>query len=212
MSGQRLWIAVLCVLMLSAALAAQDEKNDLGGVIGRTFLSTQALTQCTAPCADPYIRYGKGLTIEASYARRFLVTPIYAIAAELPVAFNPDEDIHSGGTSPTPSGDRAFFIAPSVRVNLFPTTAVSLWGSIGAGVGFITQSNLTLYGQPNTGKSTTSGVLQYGLGLDVKLTKTLVLRAEGRDFWAGQPDFPLAPTGKTRQHNYFLGAGVVWRF
>jgi len=212
MSGKRLWIAVLCVVALSAVLSAQDEKNDLGASIGRVFLGTQGLTQCTAPCFDPNIRYGKGLTIEGSYARRLLVVPIFSVAAEVPVLFNPDEDVHSGGTSPTPKDYKAFFVAPSVRVNLFPTTAVSLWGSLGGGFGYITQNKLTLYGQANTGKSTTSGVLQYGLGLDVKLTKTLVLRAEGRDFWAGEPDFPLAPTGKTRQHNYFLGAGVVWRF
>ena len=135
MSGKRLWLAVLCVAMLSAALAAQDEKNDLGASIGRTFLSSQALTQCTAPCFDPYIRYGKGLTIEGSYARRFLVKPIFSVAGELPVLFNPDEEVHSGGTSPTPKDYKAFFIAPSLRVNLFPTTAVSLWGSLGGGFG-----------------------------------------------------------------------------
>ena len=31
-------------------------------------------------------------------------------------------------------------------------------------------------------------------------------------FWAGEPDFPLAPTGKTRQHNFFVGGGAFWRF
>jgi len=194
------------------ALAAQDEKNDLGGSIGRTFISTQALTRCTAPCFDPYIRYGKGLTIEGSYARRLLVTPIFAVAAELPILFNPDEDLHAGGQSLVPQDYKALFITPSVRVNLFPTTAVSLWGSLGGGFGHISQNKLTLYGANNTGSSTTSGVLQYGIGLDVKLTKRFALRAEGRDFWAGEPDFPQAPTGKTRQHNYFLGVGAVWRF
>jgi len=212
MSGKRVWIAVLCVVTMAGALAAQDEKNDLGGSIGRTFISTQAITQCAAPCFDPYIRYGKGLTIEGSYARRLMVTPIFGVSAELPVLFNPSEDLHAGGQSLVPKDYKALFITPSVRVNLFPTTAVSLWGSLGAGFGHISQSKFTLYGYNNTGSSTTSGVLQYGLGLDVKLTKSVALRAEGRDFWAGEPDFPQAPTGKTRQHNYFLGIGAIWRF
>ncbi|MGO9083990.1 MAG: outer membrane protein [Candidatus Sulfotelmatobacter sp.] len=212
MSGKRLWIAVLFLVTLAVSLAAQDEKNDLGGSIGRSFISTQALTQCTAPCFDPYIRYGKGLTIEGSYARRFLVTPVFAVAAELPVLYNPDEDLHAGGSGLVPQDYKALFIAPSLRVNLFPTTAVSLWGSVGGGFGHISQNKSLLYGGTNTGASTTSGVLQYGIGLDVKLTKRMVLRAEGRDFWAGEPDFPQAPTGKTRQHNYFLGIGAIWRF
>jgi len=211
MSGKRLWIAVLFVVTLAVSLAAQDEKNDLGASIGRSFISTQAIQGATF--FDPYIRYGKGLTIEGSYARRLLVTPVFAVAAELPILYNPDEDLHAGGPGLVPHDDKALFITPSVRVNLFPTTAVSLWGSVGGGFGHISESNTLLYnGTPNTGKSTTSGVLQYGVGLDVKLTKRVVLRAEGRDFWAGEPDFPQAPTGKTRQHNYFLGVGAIWRF
>jgi opacity protein-like surface antigen len=211
MSGKRLWIAVLFVVTLAVSLAAQDEKNDLGASIGRSFISTQAIQGATF--FDPYIRYGKGLTIEGSYARRLLVTPVFAVAAELPILYNPDEDLHAGGPGLVPHDDKALFLTPSVRVNLFPTTAVSLWGSVGGGFGHISESNTLLYnGTPNTGKSTTSGVLQYGVGLDVKLTKRVVLRAEGRDFWAGEPDFPQAPTGKTRQHNYFLGVGAIWRF
>jgi hypothetical protein len=39
------------------------------------------------------------------------------------------------------------------------------------------------------------------------------VRGEVRDFWSGEPDYPLADTGKSRQHNnYFVGGGVMWRF
>jgi len=210
MSGKRLWIAVLFVVALAAVLAAQDEKNELGGGFGRTFISTQAIQG--ANFFDPNIRYGKGLDIEGVFARRFLVTPLFSVAGELPVVFNFDEDLHAGGPGSVPGDYKELFVAPSVRLNLFPTTAVSPWGSVGGGFGHISQSTSLLYGATNTGKSTTSAVLQYGVGLDVKLTKRLVLRGEGRDFWAGEPDFPQASTGKTRQHNYYVGLGVVWRF
>jgi len=210
MSAKRLWIAVLCVVVLASGLAAQDERNELNGSIGRDFISTQAIQGATF--FDPYIRYGRGLTVEGSYARRLLLNPVFSVAAEVPLLFDPDEDLHAGGQSLVPKNYKALFITPSVRVNLFPTTAVSLWGSVGGGFGHISQNKLTLYGQPNTGTATTSGVLQYGIGLDVKLTKTVIVRAEARDFWAGEPDFPQAPTGKTRQNNYFVGAGVLWRF
>jgi hypothetical protein len=211
MSGKQFWIAILVVIALGAALAAaQDEKNELSGVVGRTFLSTQGIQGATF--FDPNIRFGRGLTVEGSYARRLLVTPLFAVAGELPVAYNPDEDLHAGGSSLVPKDYNALFVAPSVRVNLFPTTAVSLWGSFGGGFGHIGQSSSTLYGAPNLGKGTTSGVLQYGVGLDVRLVSRVFLRGEARDFWAGEPDFPQAPTGKSRQHNYFVGGGVMWRF
>jgi hypothetical protein len=48
--------------------------------------------------------------------------------------------------------------------------------------------------------------------LDVKVRGKFSIRGEVRDFWSGEPDFPNAPTGHTRQHNYFVGGGVVYRF
>ena len=74
------------------------------------------------------------------------------------------------------------------------------------------QGKLTLYGASHPGKGTTSGILQHGFGLDVRLMARVCLRAEARDYWAGAPDFPQAQTGKTRQHNYCVAGGVMWRF
>jgi opacity protein-like surface antigen len=210
MFGKRVLSVVLFVVALAVCVAAQDEKNELSGGIGRTFISTQPIQGVNV--FDPNIRYGKGWDVEGSYARRLLVTPVFSVAAELPVVFNFDEKIHASSAGLGPGEYKELFITPSARVNLFPTTAVSLWGSVGGGFGRISEGSKLLYGSSNPGKSTTSGVLQYGVGLDVKVTKRLILRGEGRDFWAGEPDFPLAPTGKTRQHNYFVGVGLVWRF
>jgi Outer membrane protein beta-barrel domain len=211
MPGKRFCIAVLFAVAITAALAsAQDEKNEVSGVIGRDFIKIQGIQN--ANYFDPNIRYGDGLTVEGSYARRVLVTPIYSVTGEVPVLYNPDEDLHSGGPGAVPKDYSALFVAPSVRVNLFPTTAVSFWGSVGGGFGHISENGSLLYGGTNTGKSTTSGVLQFGVGLDVRVKARLFVRVEARDYWAGTPDFPLSPTGKSRQSNYFVGGGVMWRF
>lgn len=209
MSG-RLWIAVLFMLTLVASLAAQDEKNEVGGAMGRTFLGTQGIQG--ADFFDPNIRYGRGINLEGYYARRFYVRPLFSVAGELPMVINVDEDVHAGGPGLVPGDYKTLFLTPSVRVNLFPTMAVSPWGSVGGGFGHIFQGSTLLYGAPNTGSNTSSGIVQYGAGLDVKITARLVLRLEGRDFWAGEPDFPQAPTGKTRQSNYYAGLGAFWRF
>jgi hypothetical protein len=203
-------LAVATVFALSAF--AQDEKNEVGGILGRTFVSDQGIQNATY--FDPIIHTGKGLTIEGTYARRFLVTPIYSVSAEGLLVYSWDVDLNAGqyGHSVVPSDLKKLFVVPAARVNLFPTTAVSPWVSLGAGFGHISQNDQLIYGGTNPGKSTTSAVIQAGFGLDVKVWRKLSIRLDVRDFWAGQPDFQLAPTGKTRQHNFFVGGGAFWRF
>ncbi len=211
MSARQFWIAVLSVLTFLAASSVAQEKNELGGVIGRIFISDQGIN---ASIPDNTIHSGKGLSFGGEYARRFLVTPIFSVSGEAVVIYNPDEDLNAGGfgNAVVPTDYKQLFITPAARLNLFPTTAVSPWVSLGGGFAHFSQGNILDYGGTNPGKSTTSGVLEGGAGLDVKLVGNVSLRGEVRDFWSGEPDFPLAPTGKTRQHNYFVGGGVFWRF
>jgi opacity protein-like surface antigen len=213
MVGKQLCIAVLLVAtMLAAAAVAQDEKNEIGGMLGRTFISDQGIQG--ASYFDPVIHSGKGLTVEGEYARRFIVAPVYSLSAEALVVYNPDEDLNAGeyGSAVVPSDYKQLFVTPAARVNLFPTTAVSPWISLGAGFAHFSQGSSLVYGGTNPGKSTTSAVLESGFGLDVKVWRKLSVRLDVRDFWSGEPDFPLAPTGKSRQHNFFVGGGAFWRF
>lgn len=213
MSGMRLWSVILAVAtILASAAAAQDEKNEIGGILGRTFISDQGLKN--VPVFDPVIHYGKGLSFEVTYARRVWVTPIYSISAEVPFMFNPDIDLNGGayGYAVVPTGLKAFFLAPGARVNLFPTTAVSPWVSLGLGFAHFSESKTLLYDGTNPGSSKSSFAAQGGLGLDVKVWRRLSIRGEVRDYWSGTGDFPRAVTGKTRQHNFFVGGGAFWRF
>jgi hypothetical protein len=213
MFGKRLWIAVVMVVtMLAASAVAQDEKNEVGGSFGGTFISNQGIKSGAA--ANTIIASGKGISFDVEYARRFIVTPIFALSGEAVVMVNHDEDINGGSYlhAVVPPQYSELFVTPGARLNLFPTTAVSPWVSFGVGFGHISQNSTLIYGGTNPGKSTTSAAIQGGVGLDVKVWKRLSIRGEARDFWSGAPDFPLAPTGKTRQHNYFVGGGVFWRF
>jgi hypothetical protein len=213
MSGKRLCISVLLlVTTLGASAVAQDEKNEVGGMLGRIFISDQGIQGATY--FNPTIHSGKGLTFDVEYARRVIVTPIYSLSGEVLFAYNPDEDLNAGVTlhPVVPTDYKELFITPAARVNLFPTTAVSPWVSFGAGFGHISQSNTLVFGGSNPGSSSTSAAVEMGVGLDVKVWKKLSIRGGLRDFWAGEPNFPLAPTGKTRQHNFFVGGGAFWRF
>lgn len=214
MSGKRLFISVLLlVATLAASALAQDEKNELGGNIGKIFISNQGITGATY--FNPTIHSGNGWTFDVEYARRVIVTPIYSLSGEVLFAYNPDEDLNAGttGAAVVPTDYKELFITPAARVNLFPTTAVSPWVSFGAGFGHISQGKALVFGgNTNPGTSSTSAAIEMGLGLDVKVWKKLSIRGGLRDFWAGEPNFPLAPTGKTRQHNYFVFGGAFWRF
>ena len=198
---------VLAVCIIVTHVSAQQ--NELSGLIGRTFISDQGIKG--ANYFNPFVRSGKGLSFEVNYARKFIATQIFSLAGEVPVVFNPDEDLNAGADI-VPVDYSAFFITPSARLNLFPTTAFSPWISFGGGIGHFGENKKLIYGGVNPGKSKTTGVIQAGIGLDVKVWHRFSIRGEARDFWSGEPDFPLAATGKTRQHNYFVAGGVIWRF
>jgi hypothetical protein len=211
MSGKKAVIAVLAVMMfiLGGSAAAQDEKNELSGSLGRMFISDQGIIGATN--FNPVVRSGNGLTFEVNYARRILGTPVFAIAGEVPAVFDLDEKLNSGDNV-VPKNYKQIFITPSARLNLFPDTAVSPWVSLGGGFAHFTENSTLIYGGPNPGSSTTSGVLQGGFGLDVRVLHQFSIRLDVRDFWSGTPSLPLADTGKSRQHNFFVGGGVVWHF
>ncbi|MGD0568641.1 MAG: hypothetical protein ABSA78_09570 [Candidatus Sulfotelmatobacter sp.] len=214
MSGKQAVIAVLAVTIsiLSAVAGAQDEKNELTGIIGRIFISDQGIHGPDAPQVNPFVRSGKGLTFEVNYSRQLFGTPVYGVSGEVPAVFNLDEDLGSGAAV-VPTGYKQIFVTPSVRVNLFPATAVSPWVSIGGGFAHFSEDSQLIYqAGSNPGTSTNSGALQGGLGLDVRVYHRFSIRGQVRDFWSGTPDLPLADTGKTRQHNYFVGGGVIWHF
>jgi hypothetical protein len=210
MSSKPLWLVALAVVALvSSPATAQDEKNQLTGIVGRTLISDEGIKGATF--SNPFVRFGKGFTFEVNYSRYLITSPVFALSGEVPVVFNLDEDINSGANV-VPSNYSSYFITPAARVNLFPAMAVSPWVSFGGGFGHFSENSSLISGGTNPGKSKTTGVLQAGFGLDVRIWRRISIRGEVRDFWSGEPDFPLAATGKTRQHNIFVGGGAIWHF
>jgi hypothetical protein len=200
--------AVVTVCTLAAQAVAQ--KNEVSGTLGRTFISNQGILG--APSYDPNLRFGNGLTFEVNYARRVMDGGgFWSVAVEIPFVINPDEDLHAA-QNVVPKQFSTFFLTPSARLKLFPEQAVSPWVSFGGGFGHFGESSTLLFGGSNPIKSgTTTGVLQAGVGLDVKIIGKFSVRGEARDFWSGVPNLN-ANTGKSRQHNILVAGGIVWRF
>ena len=209
MSLKRLTVGTLLSVCTFVTHAAA-QKNELSGILGRTFTSDQGIPG--APSYDPELRFGKGLTFEVNYARHLMGGDLLSLSLEVPLVVNVDEDLHAA-QNVIPKQYSSYFVTPAARLNIFPNQAVSPWVSIGGGFGhFSASSTLEFGGFPNPGKTGTStGVFQAGLGLDVRLFKRFSLRGEVRDFWSGVPQLNVT-TDNSRQHNIFVGGGLVWHF
>ena len=218
MSLKPLTFSVLMALiaLTGQASAQQDEsysaqRYELSGLLGRTFISDQAIKGATFFNSD--VRFGNGLTFEVNPGRRIYSdeSTTTSITLEMPLVVDWEEDLNTGANV-IPSHFRSFFVTPAARLNLFPRSAISPWVSFGGGFGHFSESSTLVYGGPNPGKTgTTTSVVQGGVGFDVQLKRRLSVRAEARDFWSGVPQLNV-DTGRIRQHNFFVGSGVVVRF
>ena len=201
--------AVLVSLVGLISGASAQEKNELTGLIGRTFVSDQGVTGTSTPGA--LLTSGAGLSFEANYGRHLLDWHLVGLTGEVPFVVNFKEKVHYD-LNLVPKDYKSFFVTPSLRANLFPGSGISPWVSVGGGFGYFKENSTLEFGGPNPGKTgTTTGVFQAGVGLDVKLFNRLSVRGEARDFFTGIPQLNV-DTGKSRQHNFFVGGGVVWHF
>lgn len=207
---KRITVAVLFGVCCAIVPRATAQMNELSGLIGRTFISNQTILNSVT--SDNHVRFGDGLTFQANYARHIINLDIASLSFEVPFVFNPEEKLNAAYPNKIPKHYSSFIATPSVRFTLFPHVAVSPWVSVGGGLAHYDASSTLFIGGKNTGNTTsTSGVLQAGAGLDVKLAGRFSLRGEIRDFWTGVPPVNVVLVN-SRQHNLFLGAGVVWHF
>jgi hypothetical protein len=201
--------AILGSLGTLISVASAQERNELSGLIGRTFVSDQGVTGTTTPGA--LLTSGAGISVEGNYGRRLLDFGLVGLTGEVPFVVNFHENVHFD-LNLVPKDYKSFFVTPSIRANLFPNNGLSPWVSAGGGFGYFKENSTLEFGGPNPGKTgTTTGIFQVGVGLDVKLFSRFSVRGEARDFFTGIPQLNV-DTGKSRQHNFFVGGGVVYHF
>lgn len=204
-------IAALLVSAGAITVLAQEQNSELAGTIGRTIISDQITPDTSIPFHT--VHFGHGTSFDINYARRLRSYLWGDLSAELPVIVNFDEDLNYG-TNQIPNQYSSYFITPAARVNLIPNLAISPWISLGGGIGIFHASNQLLHFGTNTGDRTkVTGMLQGGIGMDVRLPRvhSLKFRVEARDDWSGVAPLNI-DTGRSRQHNYYVGAGAVYRF
>jgi hypothetical protein len=207
MSLKRLAVLIGCVAILIASACAQQ--NEISGTLGRVFVSSQAVKG--ANFFDPNVHFGNGLTIAGNYSRLLKTYGIFGISGEVSGAYTWDMDLNLSQNL-IPEAYKSLFVTPAVRVNFFSGQGVTPWVSVGGGYGLFKQSHQLVFGGTNPGKTTTNtGVFQFGAGLDVWPWQKWGLRLEARDYYSGVPDLNVT-TVRSRQHNIYVGGGVIRRF
>jgi hypothetical protein len=209
MSGRGFWIASLAAVMALNGFAAA-QKNEIAGGIGRTLLNDQAIQPAATPLLNNFVRFGSGTTFEINYARHLKGNDFARLDLEVPFVGNPDEDLGSGNAA-VPSSYASYFITPALRGKIFAENTLQFWASLGGGLGRFGFSDKLVYGGVNPGGSKTSGLLQFGYGMDVKIKEAFGLRVAARNYWSSALPFNVA-TGGGPQHSFVVTGGVYWRF
>ncbi len=217
MSAKRLAVLVVPVLLLVSGAWAQDFNNrsgtnELSITVGKSFVSTQTITNPPPLDLDPRIHFANEETVAFNYGRLIKSHKIFGLYAELPVAIYPRMDLNTD-TNTIPKDIGALFVTPSLRVHIFSGQGVTPWVSVGGGYGrFREAPSLNFFGKNPGPTSTNTGVIQFGAGMDVWVWHAWGARFEARDFYSGNPKLNNVTTSNSRQHNYYVGFGVVHRF
>jgi hypothetical protein len=184
--------------------------NEVGVTAGRTFVSTQTILN-SGLSFNPPLHFGNEETVAFNISHLFFTKGIFGFRGEVPIAIYPRMDL-STAVHGIPKDVGALFVTPALRVNFFSSDSVTPWASVGGGYGrFRYAPTLNFYGDnPGPGGSNT-GVVEFGAGLDAWIWHNIGGRFEARDFYSSEPDLNFT-TNRTRQHNYYVGAGVIFRF
>jgi hypothetical protein len=165
-------IALVSTLASCAALA---QNSDLGLLEGWSGRPSEVLANSNARVQDP-----RPWFTQITYAWQALDLPGGHLYIELPFVWgsNPSGAINSNMSTP---GRNTIFFTPGVRFKIPIQSRVSLYGALGVGVGSFGVGDVPANSVFSPSR-TTSGLVQFGGGLDFRVTRLLSLRIETRDF------------------------------
>lgn len=151
---------------------------------------------------------GSGTALQANYAHRIATVGPVRLFAAVNLLANPQRKVTS--LNPIVIRDLAsLYVTPELKAKL-GMGRVQPYAFFGGGLAVYEHSTLATGGQPNPGPRTSNtGAVTYGAGIDIAIIKWLGLRGELRDNYSGAPVFNI-PTGK--RHNTSITGGFVLRW
>ena len=208
-SSKRFFFPVLLLMIFAFAPAVFAQENEIALLIGRMKPSDRSLSLNPAPAIDA--TFDGALTYQFNYANRVVNGEVASLHFELAVTGVPRTGVRSDNFL-LPRTYSTLIFTPGLKLKAFPGGGFSPYVVGGVGVGRFSLSDTNIAGGPVPGDgSNTSFVFNYGGGVDLNILGPLSVRGEVRDYLAGTPNFG-ALTLNERQHNLFIGAGIVLRF
>jgi hypothetical protein len=198
----------MLMLWMCCLSFAQEEKNELGLLLGAEFIPRAATT------SNQKLSFGRSVAYSVDYARR-LSTGNTAMLLEFPLAAGPSHRVESAQLNAITSL-ATLFVTPSLRAQFVSHAPASPWVSGGFGYGLYEGSSALQDGVANTEIHRNVATVQFGAGIDVrtrlKLLFPIGLRGEFRDFYTlGNPSFGV-PVQRSEQHNLVISGGLVVHF
>lgn len=183
---KKFWLAILMAAACAPALA---QSNEIAGTVGG-----QAV----------FGSYNLGYSgvWELNPAHRVVNGGVAGLYVEVPLAWS-FHDVNISPVAGLHDHYSAFFLAPGLKVKLFPQFPISPYGFVGVGLAHFHDT------QQDT--SSTENVVDYGAGLDWKIAPFVSIRTELRDFNSGVPSL-IYPLPASRQDNLMGTVGLLVRF
>ena len=200
---------VLMVMLWMCCLSfAQEEKNELGLLLGAEFIPRATTT------SNQKLSFGRSIAYSVDYARR-LSSGNTALLLEFPFAAAPSHKAESAQINAITSL-ATLFVTPSLRVRFASHAPASPWLSGRFGYGLYEGSSVLQKGVTNTEIRRNVGTAQFGSGIDVrtrlKLLFPIGLRGEVRDYYTLKTPRFGVPIQRRKQHNVVVSAGLVVHF
>ena len=170
------------MLLISAALRpAAAQNSDFGFLAGG--VTGPRATVVVGPGNNTYVYGSVGGSVQFNYAWQVIQHSV-DLYVELPVVIEGRDSGHVTNLTTHSSDSVGLFFTPGVRLKFSPEKRVSLYAALGGGIGSFWSDNVvTSKGtvSVSTGPTATPA-LDFGGGLDFRLTRLLSLRFEARDF------------------------------
>jgi|SRR5436853_1110453 len=193
-------------IMALTAVSAFAQKNEIGVLIG----GLSPLDRDGRAPSISSIAIGTGLAYQVNFAHRIVNAHLAALYIEVPIVGAPNTDVNSSNVF-SPRSYSSLFITPGLKLKALPVAGISPYLAAGVGFARFSGSGSRQDGQPNTSSGgSTTGVFNFGGGLDMKVAPFISVRGEIRDYISGNPEFNLSVSGK--QHSVMFAGGVVLRF
>ena len=150
----------MLMLWMCCLSFAQEEKNELGLLLGAEFIPRAATT------SNQKLNCGRSVTYSVDYARR-LSSGSTALLLEFPFAAGPSHRVESAQRNAITSL-ATLFVTPSLRARFLNHAPASPWLSGGFGYGLYEGSSVLQNGAANAEIHRSVATAQFGGGIDVR--------------------------------------------